>query len=181
MNGVLRIVPKIDLTGFEHRVIERKIRLRNGVLDEANPPAEDGRPQVALKPATSPALIQEAIRAEQKRLQGTWKATTGALSGRPGGVEADVRWTISGDRIVLEFNGRWEGTYRLDPAASPKRLNLILKSPDGKRTEELRATYEVRGDDLCICLASGDDARPEGLRSSSGTGQVSFGLKRERL
>jgi uncharacterized protein (TIGR03067 family) len=175
----VRVVPVIDLKGFRHQLVERRIRLRNGILDESDAPAMDGRPCVASKPAPMPAMVQEAIRADQQRLQGVWNAISGAVSGRPSDAQAKVRWTITGDKIVLEMSDRWVGKCTLDPARSPKRINLAATSSDGA-TEEIRGIYEVRGDRLCVCLAFGDEPRPESLRSSRGARQVSLALERGR-
>jgi uncharacterized protein (TIGR03067 family) len=107
-----------------------------------------------------------------------WKLVVGAVAGRPGGPEGKLRWTIAGERVVLEMGQRWVGTCTLDPTRSPKRINLAGTSSDGA-TEEIRGVYEVRGDKLCVCLAFGDDPRPETLRSSKGASQISLTLKRQ--
>jgi uncharacterized protein (TIGR03067 family) len=175
----LRIVPKIDLDGFEHQIVERKIRLRNGILDELGVPEEDRR-RLDPRPASTPAAIQEAIRMDRQGLQGVWSLVSGAVGGRSGSAEAKVRWMIAGDKLVMELNNRWEGKYTLDPARSPKRINLVATSPDGAPLEVIHGIYEIRGDELCICLAFGDEPRPESLRSSSGASQISLALKRHR-
>jgi uncharacterized protein (TIGR03067 family) len=175
---VLRIVPKIDLSGFEHHIVDCKIRLRNGILEELGTPGES-RPRLDPRPTFTPAMIQEAIRIDGERLQGVWSLISGAVSGRPGGAEAKVRWTLAGDSIVVEMHERWVGKWTLDPTRSPKRINLAATSSDGTTTEVIRGVYEVRGDKLCICLAYGDEPRPENLRSSPGTSQVSLALKRQ--
>jgi uncharacterized protein (TIGR03067 family) len=176
---MLRIVPKIDLAGFEHRIVDRRIRLRNGILEEPGRPAEDRSPRPAPRLAAAPAVIPAAIRIDRQRLQGVWGLVSGAVGGRPGGAGCKVRWTLAGDQIVMEMSDRWVGKWTLDPTRSPKRINLAAMSADGAATEEIRGVYEVRGDRLCVCLAFGDDPRPENLCSSPGTSQVSLALKRQ--
>jgi uncharacterized protein (TIGR03067 family) len=124
-------------------------------------------------------MLQEAIRIDRQRLQGVWSLSCGAVSGRPGGPDGKLRWTIAGDQIVLEMNDRWVGKCTLDPTRSPKRINVAATSSDGA-AEQILGVYEVRGDKLCVCLAFGDDPRPESLRSSRGASQVSLTLKRQR-
>jgi uncharacterized protein (TIGR03067 family) len=77
------------------------------------------------------------------------------------------------------MNVRWVGKCTLDPTRSPKRINVAATSSDGA-AEQILGVYEVRGDKLCVCLAFGDDPRPESLRSSRGASQVSLTLKRQR-
>jgi uncharacterized protein (TIGR03067 family) len=125
-------------------------------------------------------MIEEATRADQKRLQGTWKLISGAVGSPLGGVEDDARWIIAGNKIVMKQEKRREGKFTLDPAKSPRRIDIVTTSPDGTKTEEIRGVYELHGDDLYVCTSSGDEPRPANLRSSPGSGQVSFVLKRER-
>lgn len=161
MNDTLRIVPKIDLSGFEHRLVDRTIRLRNGVLDE---------------PAAPTTL--EAVRADRQQLQGVWGLVSGSVGGRPNLGDAKVRWTVRGDQVAVEMADRWVAKSTLDPSRSPKRINLAATSADGA-TEIIRGVYEVRGDRLCVCLAFGDEPRPESLRCGRNSRQISLVLKRQ--
>jgi len=178
---VLRIVPKIDLGGFEHQLVDCKIRLRNGIVEEPGPgaPQQSRRSRPDARSASTPATARNAIRADRQRLQGVWSLISGTVSGRPGDAETKLLWTLAGDTIVVEMKERWVGKWTLDPTQSPKRINLAATAPDGTTTEVIRGVYEVRGDKLCLCLAYGDEPRPENLRSSPGTGQVSLALKRQ--
>ena len=184
MNGELRIVPKIDLSSFEHRLVDRKIRLRNGILEEVDEmrPDKVGKADglvLGSKSASArAAAVTDAVRADRQRLQGVWRLVSGSVGGRPGGPDGKLRWSVAGDRVVLEMGDRWVGASTLDPARSPKRIDIAAKSSDGT-VEQIRGVYEVRGDRLCVCLAFGDDPRPENLRSSKGANQISLTLKRQ--
>jgi uncharacterized protein (TIGR03067 family) len=135
--------------------------------------------RVAPRPASTPATIHEAVRIDRQRLQGVWSMVSGAVNGRSGSAEAKVCWTFDGERIVVQMNDRWVAKCTLDPTRSPKRINLAATSPDGM-TEQIRGVYEVRGDKLCVCLAFGDEPRPESLRCSRGASQISLALQRQR-
>jgi hypothetical protein len=111
LNGVFRIVPKIDLTSFEHEMVEHRIRLRDGLLVEgAVPSLNEGRHDP--RPAPSPAKIQEAIRIDQHLLQGTWLLTSATAKGRSGDLQGSLHWRFTGDKMVIELNGRWEGKLK---------------------------------------------------------------------
>lgn len=152
--------------------MERKIRLRNGILEDGGAPA-GARPGARLA-----ALREEVARADRQRLQGVWSLVSGAVNGRPASQDTKVRWTVAGDQVTVEMDDRWVGKCTLDPSATPKRINLAVTSSDGTK-EDIRGVYEVRGGRLCLCLAMGDEPRPESLRSSQGKNQISLALKRQ--
>lgn len=130
------------------------------------------------RPDPTAAMIQEATLADQRRLQGAWRVISATVAGQPRGAEENARWTIAGATIVMEVEERREGRFTLDPSKSPRRIDIVAASSDGAQPEEIHGVYELRGDDLSVCLGSGDEPRPTSLRP--GTGQVSFVLKRER-
>jgi uncharacterized protein (TIGR03067 family) len=125
-------------------------------------------------------MIQEAIRTDQRRLQGTWRLTSGAVGGQSGGVKGKTRWIIDGNKIVMEMEERRDGKFTLDPAKSPRRIDIVTTSSDGKTTEEVHGVYEFLDDELHVCLASGDEPRPANVHSNPGSRQVSLVLRRER-
>jgi uncharacterized protein (TIGR03067 family) len=124
--------------------------------------------------------VEEAVRSDKQRLQGAWKLVSGAISGRSGRAEANGRWIIAGEKIVMELKDRREGKFTIDPAKLPRHIDLITTSSDGTKTEQICGVYELSGDYLYACLAPGDEPRPGYLHASPGTGQVSVLLKRAR-
>jgi uncharacterized protein (TIGR03067 family) len=175
----LRVIPKIDLSGFEHKLVEHSIRLRDGKLEEGGTAWDDERSRLDTRQAPTSAMIEEAIRNDRQQLQGTWKMTSGTVRGKSSEVKTTASWIVTDDKIVIEMGERWEGKFSLDPAKSPRRIDIVTISPDGKKTEEIRGVYELRDGDLYVCLAFGDEARPANLRSSSDSSAVSLILKRE--
>jgi uncharacterized protein (TIGR03067 family) len=175
-------VPKIDLVGFEHKIVERRLVFRNGRLEKGTTAWEDERGRRDTRPAPSQAMIEEAIRTDKKRLQGTWSVVSENVGGQSRRTEGDSHgsWIIDGDKIVMQTDGRREGKFTIDPSKSPRQIDITVASSDGKKEETIRGVYELRGDDLYVCLASGDAPRPLDLRAASGTDQVWLGLKRER-
>jgi len=170
----------IDLEGFEHEIVEQRIVLRNGLLAEGITSWENERASVDTRPEPTPAMIEEAKRADQKRLQGIWSISSGTVGGQSSGASEKARWIIDGNKIVLELKDRVEGKFALDPAKSPRRIDIVTAATDDEESEEIHGVYEFRGDDLYVCLSSGDEPRPTNLRPSPDTAQVSFVLKRER-
>jgi uncharacterized protein (TIGR03067 family) len=153
--------------------------LRNGLLAEGTTPWEDERAHVDTRPDPTPEMIEEAKRADQKRLQGTWSLSPTNFGGQPTGASEKARWIIDGDKIVMELKKRVEGKFTLDPARSPRRIDIVTTATDEEESEEIHGVYELRGDEVYVCLSSGDEPRPTSLRPSPDTAEVSFVLKRE--
>ena len=154
--------------------------LRDGFLEAGATPWPDERAIVDPRPAPSPAMIQEAIRLDQQRLQGTWKVISADVGGRSAGLKQNVRWIIAGSKIVMELGERREGKFSLDASKSPRRIDIVAMASDGKqKADSLLGVYELSGDELRVCLDSGDEPRPASLRSSQDTNQVSLVLQRE--
>jgi uncharacterized protein (TIGR03067 family) len=180
LNGTFRVVPKIDLSGFKHEVVEHRIRLRNGVLEKGETALDDDRSRAGGGPAPSPEMIREAIRVDKQQLQGAWALTSAVVSGRSGNVQLPSALVVNGDKIVVKLSDRWEGTFTLDPSRSPRRINIVTRLADGAKGEEVRGVYELRGDELYICLVGGDAPRPASVRASPESGEVSMALQREQ-
>jgi len=154
--------------------------LRNGLLEEGTTPWADEHALVDTRPEPTPEMIAEAKRADQKRLQGSWSISSGTVGGQPRDATRKARWIIDGNKIVMELEKRIEGKFTLDPAKSPRRIDIVTTATDDEKSEEIHAVYELHGDDLYVCLSSGDEPRPSSLRASPGTAEVSFILKRQR-
>ena len=132
------------------------------------------------RPDATPAMIEEAKRADQKRLQGIWSISSGTVGGQPRDATKKARWIIDGHKIVMELEQRREGKFTLDPAKSPRRIDIVTTATDDEKSEEIHAVYEFSGDEVYVCLSSGGEPRPTSLRANSGTAEVSFVLTRQR-
>ena len=80
----------------------------------------------------------EASRADLQKLQGEWRTTSVEVDGTPvaSWLFENARLIITADRFVLrnplpDSAQNIEGTLKLDAAAVPKRLTLVLD--DGRR------------------------------------------------
>src|SRR5262249_7610308 len=103
----------------------------------------------------------DVVQAELKRLAGTWAAVEFEAEGRKMSVKdlgggAPLVQEYRGDRLMVKQGDKVmeEGTVRLDPAKSPKAMDVTGKR-DGREVT-LRAIYELTGDTLRVCY------RPEG-------------------
>jgi uncharacterized protein (TIGR03067 family) len=106
------------------------------------------------------------VKPDQQAIQGTWRVVFVAYGGleAPAAFAARLRVTFRGDRMVLgpnfrisgktfswvkeKDNSRW--TFKLQPAAKPKRLDLTFTQDAGGAIRG-RGFYELKGDTLKIC------------------------------
>jgi RNA polymerase sigma-70 factor (ECF subfamily) len=122
---------------------------------QAGPAADDGK---------------DALGKEIKNLVGTWKLVSSESEGNkvPENILKGevVRWKITESTILMtvENKKKEEDKYTLDPAASPKTIDLTDK--EGHRTPGI---YLLDGDSLKVCLNEGGNERPKEFASKPGT------------
>lgn len=118
---------------------------------------------------------------DDELILGTWKVDTFDTAGG-GGPPAEEAEKI---RFVFERGGQLRmaggptgremtGTFRLDPAANPKAIDLTLSRPDGAE-ENVFGLYQLDGDTLRLCFGSGgDEQRPQEIAATRSTPLVTF-------
>jgi uncharacterized protein (TIGR03067 family) len=121
------------------------------------------------------------VEAELARFQGLWKAVAVEVDGTPvpRHLYQDARLVIAGGRFTLcnplpDAEQRAEGSFAVDPARTPKQLDLRLD--DGRM---LREVYELEGDTLRVCYPVRCEARPAALRTAPGSGLSLVVYRRE--
>jgi RNA polymerase sigma factor (sigma-70 family) len=125
----------------------------------------DGRPKAQSKD-------------DKQLLQGEWAFVSGEARGRPIPAEflKDCCMTFKGDKFRMQMVESKEGTFRLDPAASPRTIDLNIDGGTGL------GIYALEGDTLKLCLSEKDkDNRPTKFSSKdAATKQVYFVPKRKK-
>jgi len=122
--------------------------------------------------------------ADAKALQGGWAIDAATLAGRDHGEDfRGMKLVITGEKFTIEFGKNSDkGTFTLDPAKSPRRID-IKTSPDGPfKGKTLPGIYELKGDKLVLCLdADGrPDARPTKFEAKEMTRAMLLTYKREK-
>ena len=115
------------------------------------------------QPDSSPS--QES-KSDASLLEGSWTAV--ALE--EGGQEAspaeltgrEKRCVFAGNKVKIWHS---EGTYKLDPTADPKVIDIEITQGEGKG-ETLRGLCALEGDTLKICLAQPGKERPRELKTA---------------
>jgi uncharacterized protein (TIGR03067 family) len=113
---------------------------------------------------------------EEAALRGAWTAVSGESGGRAVPAEAvkGYRLTFVDGKVTVQFAGQSkQGTFKLDPAAKPKTIDLDL---DGGAAVGI---YSLDGDALKLCFTEGGkEARPSEFSTKEGSGRVLLTLKR---
>jgi uncharacterized protein (TIGR03067 family) len=112
----------------------------------------------------------DEVKDAKESLQGVWIAQSMENDGRaaPASIVKQMRFTFKGDKLFIKGNfedGREEEcTYKIDPKESPKQLDFTPP----KEKKAVLGIYEVKGDQLKVCLRHG---------SSSGGRPTAFATK----
>ena len=120
---------------------------------------------------------------EPTQLGGTWIALEAQRDGAPDPEALGHRLTFAANRFTIEAKGKllYAGTYTLDPAAEPARIDFRHDEGEVKGAV-WEGNYRLEGEGLVIC----DDAfdpkreRPTQFTTSPSSGHVliTFGLNR---
>lgn len=112
---------------------------------------------------------------DAQKLEGTWVEAHALAKDKPKGRGGYYAWAFKGDQVVRAHTqtidgepvtgSSHRGTYKLDPAAKPKTIDIVLKSPLGEDWKYL-GIYEFDGDTLKLCLAK--DKRPAKIDRKDG-------------
>lgn len=121
---------------------------------------------------------------DKENILGEWKVDSLKLNGaEPPGEEGEniknLAVEFTADKIILKHKGEnQESTYKLDPTAKPKAIDIVHSRPDGGE-EKVSGIYKLDGDTLTICARHrGGDERPTEFESKEGSNTMLMVLKR---
>ena len=142
--------------------------------------------------AVSLCLALAGYTAEQKdksdadKLQGTWQAVKVEIGGVPLPEEIlnNLKYEIKGNKMITmgvpEIIKQYgEATFKLDPSTTPKSMDFTVTAGDNKGNE-MEAIYELKGDELRICVQITGKERPNEFVTKEGDSRGLLLLKREK-
>jgi uncharacterized protein (TIGR03067 family) len=131
----------------------------------------------------------EAVKAEMKRMEGTWRGVSAISDGKPMpsdrvksvtiAIKADGTWVMSDGKETFD------GTFTVDLSKTPKTANFVIKSGKSKNNTTLEI-YEIDGDTMTDCyvfVPTGKESskdRPSKFASEAGSGHYLWVMKREK-
>jgi uncharacterized protein (TIGR03067 family) len=113
-------------------------------------------------------------------LTGTWKAVSVVANGDEVEQFKGTLFTYKDGTLTRKNEqGEQVSSYKLDPTKKPATIDITAKG--GRNEGQTRkGIYEVKGDDLKVCVAFMPDAdRPKEFASEAGSGNILITLKRE--
>jgi uncharacterized protein (TIGR03067 family) len=128
---------------------------------------------------------KDPVKAELKKLEGTWKLVSLESRGRK--YDADFfqqinyRLTLKGTTYSLEMRGRkgTVATIKVDPKQKPKTLDLAV-TEGIQKGRTILAIYSLEGDTLTICQTVPGKKRPTAFAAPAGSSEALFTLKKEK-
>jgi uncharacterized protein (TIGR03067 family) len=121
--------------------------------------------------AASPAEdAKEAAAKEKKLMEGTWDIVSVTVDGndvpKP---EEKATLVVKGDTWAIKVGDtvNQEGTFKIDPTIKIKTIDVMQTKPDGSNRIGI---YELKGDEMKICLVGDGKDRPTAFESKSGSG-----------
>jgi uncharacterized protein (TIGR03067 family) len=118
----------------------------------------------------------EALRA----LEGEWRFVSLQVDGSdmPAAYSAHSRILMDGDRFRMESpEGNYDGTFAIDASTDPMRIDIdFVEGPEsGNRSQGI---YELRGDQLTMCIGVVGASRPKSFATKKGSGHALEKLRR---
>src|SRR5262245_2050797 len=126
------------------------------------------KPFVALTLALSFLLAARSGDAKgDETLQGAWLPSTAELSGKmfPDEIRKTIKLVVKDDKYTVTVGKQVDqGTVKLNPAATPKELDITgVEGPNKGKT--ILAIYERDGDTLRICYDLSGKSRPKEFKT----------------
>jgi RNA polymerase sigma factor (sigma-70 family) len=126
------------------------------------------------------ALAQDA-KADKEKLQGTWEFVSGQFGGKEAqGAEAEEmkkqKFVFKGDKVTSKV----ESEYTVDPTKKPKEIDVKIDEGPPQERGTWKGIYELRGDELTLCMALPNMDRPSEFVSKEGDLTLLVKLKRAK-
>jgi uncharacterized protein (TIGR03067 family) len=128
---------------------------------------------------------EDAVKQEEMKLAGTWELTEAVGGGKPAppGKVKGVTAVFSGGKMSLVLPGdepKREFTFKLDPAATPKAIDLTALD-GGFKGKTNPAIYQLEGDTLKLCMRNEPTKeRPAKLASPEGSDLILMTFKKRK-
>lgn len=118
-----------------------------------------------------------------EKLQGTWTATEITVNGKTH-TEGTLRFTFKKDQVIAEGDDEVKRDYakvsiKLDPSTKPACIDIHVMAGEQKGAK-MEGIYELKGDDLKICVKLLGNDRPTEFKAPDGSNTAVLILKRDK-
>ena len=125
----------------------------------------------------------DAVKKDVKLFEGTWKVVSLEMEGMKSPEEQykDAKLVCKGTDFTFTDPGgtEYKGTFKIDPTAKPKTLDLTFAEGPNKG-EVMLGIYELDETTFKFCAKPMTKERPTEFSAKQGSGQVLEILKKEK-
>jgi uncharacterized protein (TIGR03067 family) len=122
---------------------------------------------------------KDAPKTQDKDLDGSWEFVSGIRDGKPDQPPGKAVLIFKGNELAVKLGDKEmeKATIKADPTRTPRTLDIVPSMGPEKGNAAL-AIYEVKGDELRICVARPGKERPTEFSAKEGSGHSLITLKR---
>lgn len=132
------------------------------------------------------ADAKEEVQKVVDQVQGSWTTTSLIFNGKDVSGEgyAKLRFIFKGNEAALEGSDQVKKEYarlafQFDPSTMPRLLDITIKAGTQKDLK-VEGIYELKGDELKICVRVTGNERPADFTSAENSQVALLVLKREK-
>jgi uncharacterized protein (TIGR03067 family) len=131
-----------------------------------------------------PVAAEDAAKKDLAAMQGTWKVEKLEYNGKDGTDKYSFRLVFKGNTGTITNNDEvakdyGRATFKLDPSTTPKCVDLTIGGGVQKGVV-LEGIYEVKGDQMKLCVKVVGNERPTKFASPGGESIAFLILKRQQ-
>jgi uncharacterized protein (TIGR03067 family) len=127
---------------------------------------------------------RQQARTDRELLLGTWEVTASVINGESAPADELLNMVIVFTPDLLKtrtLKGTDRQKYKLDPARTPKEIDLNSPDPDAPaEVTHFEGIYDLNGDSLRICLAKPGTPRPGQFTAPAGSERFIVVLQRQK-
>jgi uncharacterized protein (TIGR03067 family) len=141
-------------------------------------------PKDAAKDSPKESQKDSPAAKQVEKLQGAWKVTHLLYNGKDMTEKFGLSFVFKGDTATLEGDGAVLKEYpklkfKLDPSTTPKLADVTVVGGT-QDVATLEGIYELKGDDLQICLKVFAPDRPGDFTAEASSNNALLKLKRQK-
>jgi uncharacterized protein (TIGR03067 family) len=125
---------------------------------------------------------EDRLKREEEKLAGAWRVVSVEAGGQavPQTQFRGLKMTFKGGKFTAQKGAgdKQEGTYKLDPSQSPKRIDISRKNGPKEGRDQL-GIYSLAGNTLKICTFGSAKIRPDSFDTRDRPAATLMTLRRE--
>jgi uncharacterized protein (TIGR03067 family) len=128
---------------------------------------------------------EDAVKKELAKFDGTWTTASIEYNGKQfDELAKQLRFVFKGDKATVEGNDKVADEYarftiKIDPTTTTKLIDLTV-TKGIQKDAVMEGIYEIKGDELRICLKVMGKDRPTEFAAPAGASTALLVLKREK-